>query len=278
MAIAANDLFAKLVLAGLRFFLASILLFSLVLIRKLTPIIEKRLWMQLFLLSILQISLQYFFFYNGLAHTSGMKGAILSSSGTFFIVVLAHFLYNNDKIDWRKAIGLGTGFIGIILVNYGKSLSFDFTWGGEGFMIISGLVSAFGTILAKRLAQRVDPLVLTAWQMLLGSVLLLLIGFPGLEPHAIVFSLGAVLLLLYSALLSAVAFSLWYSILKYNKAGVISVYQFMIPVTGAILSAVFIPGEKVTIYMFGALILVALGIVIVNRSDNIHILPRNSKC
>jgi len=79
-----------------------------------------------------------------------------------------------------------------------------------------------------------------------------------------IFTLQAWGLLFYAAFLSAAAFSLWYSLLKYNKAGEISIYKFMIPVSGAVLSALFVPGEKLNILMGAALLLVAVGIVVVN--------------
>lgn len=262
---APDDRYAIIVLAGIRFFIASLLIFALIVVGiRQAPKVNRKILPQLFLLGLLQISLQYFFFYNGLAHTSGMKGAILSSAGIFFVVVLAHFVYVDDRLDWRKILGLIAGFAGIILINSGKNFTFDFSWQGEGFMILSGLVSALGTILAKRISKEVHPFVLTAWQMLLGSLLLIAVGLPGLKPHAMVFTNKALLLLFYSAFLSATAFSLWYAILKYNKAGEISVYKFMTPVSGTILSALFIPGERLTLNMFMALALVALGVIIVN--------------
>ncbi len=64
--------------------------------------------------------------------------------------------------------------------------------------------------------------------------------------------------------LSALAFALWYSILKYNKAGEISIYKFLVPVSGALLSAMFIPGEKLNEFILAALALVAVGIVAIN--------------
>ena len=265
LGMAPDDRYAIIVLAGIRFFIASLLIFALIVVGiRQAPKVNRKILPQLFLLGLLQISLQYFFFYNGLAHTSGMKGAILSSAGIFFVVVLAHFVYVDDQLDWRKILGLIAGFAGIILINSGKNFTFDFSWQGEGFMILSGLVSALGTILAKRISKEVHPFVLTAWQMLLGSLLLIAVGLPGLKPHAMVFTNKALLLLFYSAFLSATAFSLWYAILKYNKAGEISVYKFMTPVSGTILSALFIPGERLTLNMFMALALVALGVIIVN--------------
>ena len=270
LGIALDDRSAIIVLAGIRFFLASLLIFILIVVGiRQSPKVSGKVLPQLFLLGLLQISLQYFFFYNGLAHTSGMKGAILSSVGIFFVVIIAHFVYTDDRLDWRKIIGLITGFTGIVLINSGQHFTFTFTWQGEGFMILSGLVSAIGTILAKRISKEVHPFVLTAWQMLLGSLLLIAVGLPGLKPHAMVFTNKALILLLYSAFLSATAFSLWYAILKYNKAGEISVYKFMTPVSGAMLSALFIPGEHLTLNMFMALALVALGVIVVNYQTKI---------
>ena len=265
LGISPDDRSAIIVLAGIRFFLASLLIFILLVVGiRQSPKVQRKMLPQLFLLGLLQISLQYFFFYNGLAHTTGMKAAILSSAGIFFVVVLAHFIYVDDRLDWRKIIGLIAGFAGIIMINSRQHFTFDFSWKGEGFMLLSGLVSALGTILAKRISKEVHPFVLTAWQMLLGSLLLIAVGLPGLKPQAMVFTNKAMLLLIYSAFLSATAFSLWYAILKYNKAGEISVYKFMTPVSGAILSALFIPGEHLTLNMFIALGLVALGVIIVN--------------
>lgn len=258
------------VLAGIRFLIASVIIFALIIVGiRQSPKVKISMLPQLILLGLLQISLMYFFFYNGLAHTSGMKGAVLSSAGIFFVVVLAHFVYVDDRLGWRKILGLIAGFAGIILINSGKNFTFDFSWQGEGFLIISGLVSAFGTILAKKISKEIHPFVLTAWQMLLGSLILIAVGLPSLQPQAMVFTNKALLLLLYSAFLSATAFSLWYAILKYNKAGEISVYKFMTPVSGTMLSTLFIPGERLTFNMFIALALVALGVIIVNYQRKI---------
>lgn len=263
--IAPNDEFALILFAGIRFFLASLIILGII-----SFILRQRVKVkintipQLFFLGVLQISLQYFFFYNGLAHTSGMKGAILSSAGTFFVVLLAHFVYTNDRLNWRKGFGLMVGLGGIILVNWGQHFTLDFSWQGEGFMILSGLASALGTIYAKHLAKEIHPFIMTFWQMLLGSLLLITFGLSGLKSHMLIFTPKASALLIYSAFLSATAFSLWFALLKYNKAGEISVYNFMTPVAGSILSALFIPGERLSPNLFIALGLVALGIIVVN--------------
>ncbi|WP_234031495.1 DMT family transporter [Lentibacillus cibarius] len=262
---AADDVIAKVVFAGMRFLLAGLmLLIGMVFIRPKALKVTRRQVLVLVIFGVIQTSLQYFFFYNGLGNTSGMQGAILVSSGTFFTVMLAHFFYRDDRLNWQKTIGLAAGFTGIVAANWGEEFQFSFQLTGEGFMILAALTGAIGTIMAKELAVGIHPFALTGWQLTIGSSLMLAFGLPQLEAKAIVFTPFGWGLLLYAAMLSAVAFALWYSLLKYNKAGEISIYKFVTPVSGTILSAIFIPGENLTIMILGALGLVAVGILAVN--------------
>lgn len=260
-----EDTNAKIVFAGMRFLLAGvILLVGMFLVNRKALVVTKRQVLFLIMFGIIQTAIHYYFFYNGLAHVSGMKGAILVSSGTFFTVILAHFFYRNDRLNMPKTIGLIAGFAGIIVANWGQSFQLGFELKGEGFMILAALTGAVGTIMAKELAVGIHPFALTGWQLTFGSVIMLLVGLPRMKPGAIEFTPLGWGLLIYAALLSAIAFALWYSLLKYNKAGEISIYKFVTPVAGTILSAFFIPNENLTILILGSLMLVAIGIVSIN--------------
>ena len=71
------------------------------------------------------------------------------------------------------------------------------------------------------------------------------------------------------AVLSAVAFSLWTLLLKYNKVGKIAVFYFLIPVFGTILSSIFVDENIFNIKTFIALILVCIGIFLVNKQKKV---------
>jgi drug/metabolite transporter (DMT)-like permease len=260
-----EDMIGKIVLAGMRFFIAGImLLVFLIFLLKKSIKISKNNFMKLFILAIIQTTFQYFFFYVGLSNATGSKSSILTSVGSFIVVIIAHFYYKDDKINKRKSLGLILGFLGIIIINLGNGFNVDFNIYGEGFIIISTTLGAVGTIMAKELSKTINPFVITTWQMLLGSSILLIFGLPQLSSDAIVFTFKGVVLLFYAAFLSATAFSLWYSLLKYNKAGEISIYKFVIPVSGSILSIIFLKGEVFTLNTFIALIFVSLGIMAIN--------------
>ena len=66
---------------------------------------------------ILQTTLQYIFFYIGMANTTGSKGSVINASNAFFSIITAHFFLKGEKINIKKVVGCTIGFIGVILVN-----------------------------------------------------------------------------------------------------------------------------------------------------------------
>ena len=97
-AIAPSDTPSLMLFAGARFFLAGVMLLGYsTLTRK--PIVQppRRLG-QLGLLGLVSTAGQYLFYYIGLAHSTGVKVSIITSTSTFFSVLIAHFLYANDKL------------------------------------------------------------------------------------------------------------------------------------------------------------------------------------
>lgn len=265
--IALDDISARMLIAGARFLLAGLMVFAAqrFLMGEGVGVPRDRL-PSLFLLGLAQTGLQYFFFYNGVAVVSGIKSAILNAVGNFFVVLLAHFIYTNDRLNWGKVVGLIAGFAGIATANWvpGTALTWDFRLRGEGFMVLAGLTSAFGTFYAKRLGRSLNPIAVNAYQLSLGSLLLLLLGGPALAEGTLRPSPLFWVLFIYSAFLSAAAFSIWYILLKHNKAGEITIYRFVIPISGAVLSVLVLPEEQFTSSILAALLLVTAGIIAVN--------------
>ena len=118
-------------------------------------------------------------------------------------------------------------------------------------------------MLSKNAASNGDSMTITGWQLFIGGAVLCLIGLPRgrLNPAGP----EAFLLLGYMILLSAVAFVIWTALLYYNPVGKITVYNFMTPVFGVILSAACL-GENLWDWRYlVALALVCFGIFAVNR-------------
>lgn len=107
---------------------------------------------------------------------------------------------------------------------------------------------------------------ITAYQTLFGSILLIVIGLL-LDGQVEGFTWKSSLLLVYMAMLSTVAFSLWTMLLKYNTVGKVAVYGFSIPIFGVLFSAMFLGEQAFSLKNLAALILVSGGILIVNKRD-----------
>ena len=262
-----NDVGSKLVFAGYRFALAGILVLLLEIIIKKKPFVfSKKQFAQITLLGLTQTALQYIFFYIGMSYTTGVRGSIINGTGTFVSIILAHFIYKNDKLNFNKIIGCVIGFLGVIIVNLnGQSLGgTSFTFKGEGLVMIAAIVFAAAAIYGKRITQNQEPSLVTGLQLFIGGVILTILGwFLGGSLKG--FTIASTSLLIYMALLSSVAFVIWTQLLKYNKVGIISVFNFLVPVFGTLLSSMFLGENIFDIKILVALILVCYGIFLVYK-------------
>lgn len=264
--IATDDIPSKVVFAGYRFLFAGALLLLFALAQR-KPIgrMTTAQFGQLTILGLTQTTLQYTFFYIGLAFTTGVNGSIMNATGTFFSVLLAHFIYQNDKLSFNKALGCILGFVGVMLVNFHSGLrDFSFVWHGDGFIILAAFILSASTLYGKRISQTVDPTVMTGWQLAIGGVALLAGGYLS-GGRLDVTGVAAVAILGYLTLLSAIAFALWSMLLKVNRVSMIAPFNFVIPVAGTMLSAIFL-GENILELKYAvALVLVCSGIWWVNK-------------
>ena len=266
--IGADDIPTKLVFAGYRFVAAGLVLLAIAVLRgKPLGLPERRMLGQVTLLGLMQTTLQYVFFYIGLSHATGVKSSIMNATGTFFSVLLAHYIYKNDRLSYRKALGCLVGFAGVMVVNFSEGLlSFEFTLLGEGFVVIAAFVLSAASIYGKKISQGLDAMVLTGYQLAIGGVALLLLGWAtGGELSG--FTVQSSALLLYLVVLSSAAFSLWTVLLKHNRVSMVTVFNFMIPVFGTLLSALFLDEHFLEWKNGVALVLVCGGIWLVTQDD-----------
>ena len=262
-----DNIGSKLVFAGYRFALAGILvlLFEAITTKNIFNF-SKRQFGQITILGLTQTALQYIFFYIGLSYTTGVRGSIINGTGTFVSIILAHFIYKNDKLNFNKIIGCIIGFLGVVIVNFnGQSLEgSSFTFIGDGFVLIAAIIFAASAIYGKKITQTQKPSIVTGFQLFIGGVILTILGLT-LGGSLKGFTLASTSLLIYMALLSSVAFVIWTQLLKYNKVGIISVFNFLIPVFGTLLSSIFLGENIFDIKILVALILVCLGIFLVYK-------------
>lgn len=192
---------------------------------------ERKAAKEIIWLSLLQTIIQYFFFYMGLAHTSGVKASIIEAVNVFIAILVAGFLFHQEKITSRKIIGCVLGFAGVVLINL-NGMNFQFSLAGEGAIFFSTVAYAFSSVFVKKFSQRFNPVMLSAYQFMIGGIVLIVAGW-GMGGHITKVTPAGIGLLVYLAMVSAVAYSLWGILLKYNPVSRVTVFGFMNPVFGS---------------------------------------------
>lgn len=255
------------VFAGTRFFcagLATLLLCAV--LHRAFPIPQREDLPAITVIGLVQTMGQYLFYYIGLAHTTGVRASILNSASAFLTVLLSALIWRKtEHMTLKKWIGCFMGLGGVLLVNSGGSLGAEpMTLLGEGAILTSTLFVAVGAVCSKTLTQGRDPFLITGWQLTLGGGLLLLCGLAMGGILGTITPLS-VSLMAYMVFISAVAFTIWTFLLKYNPVAKIAVFSFLTPVFGALLSSLVLSESLLSPVTLAALALVAGGVIIVNR-------------
>lgn len=263
LGIAPTDYASLLLFAGIRFCIAGVMLLALAILTRRSIALTPRLFGEMALLGLGQTAIVYFLLYVGFVNTTGVKASIMTATNTFFAVLIAHFVFANDRLTPRRIIGCLIGFAGVVVINFtAAGIDLHFSWLGEGLIVLASLVLSFAQIYGRQLSQQMDATVMTGWQLLLGGAMLTGAGLVG-HGHFVQFSLEAGALIVYLAAVSAVAFSLFGVLYKHNPVSLIAAFSFLIPVFGVLCSGLLLGEPLLQWKNFVALILVSLGIWLV---------------
>jgi drug/metabolite transporter (DMT)-like permease len=223
-------------------------------------------WYFIIAFTLMNTTLHYFFFYIGMSHSEGSRAAILNSLSTFLVVLLACACFRSDRLTSRKILGCSVGFSGILALNLGGAESGQFSWLGDGMIILNALCSALANLMTRRLSRMVDVFVGTGYSLSIGGMLLIISGlyFDGTLPNI---NMSGILCLMLLICISALGFTLYNKLLSLNPMGKVAIYNSLIPIVGAITSCLCL-GEIFHAKYALAGGLAALGIYIINKGKN----------
>lgn len=265
------DTGSQLLFAGTRFFLAGLAVAVAHAIATRTLRIPGRrdLWAA-FRISLFQTFGQYLLYYIGLAHSTGVNGAISQGIDVFASLIISAVIFRMERLTPQKVAGALIGFCGILLADAGSRAAGaggGFTLTGEGFVMLATVSSALASVLTRKYAQDTDPMVLCGWQFMMGGAGLFACGAV-LGGHVATPGPAGLGILAWLVMVSAVAYGIWSVLLRDNDVSRVSVYTFTLPIFGVILSLLLLGDEGTALgpMTFVALALVSLGILVVERA------------
>jgi drug/metabolite transporter (DMT)-like permease len=229
-------------------------------------------WLRILKIAILSTAAFYGFFFLGMSKTSAASTAAVDAAGPIISAVMAHFVLHDDRLTSRRMLAILIAFVGILGIALSR--------GGSGpgavsiigcSLILTGLVfSAAGTMLVITYRGRYTLERLTGCQQLIGGALLLVVALAAERPFAGKLPDGRfAAMLLWLSLVSAVAFRIWYGLVRQYKIGSLSVFSFMTGLWGVILSAAVLK-DPITPQFAMGLVAVIAGVLIMRTERSSH--------
>ena len=251
--------------AGLRFAVASLVLFSIIRIRKLTIPFTRDAKKVYFSLGVLSFSTAYALVYWGEQYISSGLSSILFASFPFWVAIFSHLMLRNERLDWYKSAGIIVGFVGLLVI-----FAVDLRWSeGESVagivaVVASTIFQAYSLILVKKYGQSIDPFVMNFVGMSLGCLILLGLGLSLEANRTLSWNASAIGSILYLAVIGSVlTFVTYYWLLKRIEAVYLALTSFINPVVAVILGAMVL-GEALNTAVFAGAMLVLAGILLAN--------------
>lgn len=186
------------------------------------------------------------------------KTAVLTYTMAFWTLLFA-WMFLDEKLRQRQWTSLVVAAVGLALILVPFTLFQALM--SKGLAILAGATWALASIVLKKLdhTKQIDPVVFAAWQMLFGSLPLIVVSL--LVPSApIQWSPEFVAVLLYNVIPgSAIAWILWFYALRHLSTDTASLGALLTPVLSIPIAAVHL-GEipSVTELLGMGLILIAL--------------------
>lgn len=267
----ADDTASIILFAGVRFFLAgflTVVIFSIINKRPLLP--KKQSVKPILILSQFQTVLQYIFFYLGLAHTTGVNASIINGTSVFIALLLTCLVFRQERLTLPKIIGTVLGFLGVFVAGFFASDSTKGFQIGDIFILLSSTSYAFSSVFMKKYSNENNPAMLSGYQFMLGGLVMTAVGLA-MGGSINVGSTKGIAVVFYLAFVSAVAYSLWSILLKFNDVSRIAVFGSFTPIFGFVLSYLLL-GENTSALLYNllGLLLVVAGMTIVNIKKSLN--------
>jgi len=262
-------------LATLRFAIATplLLIITLLLQGPRSLRIERRDLPVLFGLAMTGVTLQYIVQLVAMTYTSVTNTALLINMGTFFVLVPAA-LFLKQRFSADNWFGVILAFLGAALIVTRGNFALTPNFVGDGLVLVSAALWAIYVLIGNKLAGKYSVLTQLNYIFIIGFIGLL--PFYFITPHHDIRALAPVswATLLYLAIVCSIIAYFFFNdaIIKIGPAQT-AIYQYFEPMF-AIIFAVALLGEPLTIYVLLGAALIIAGIAMADNNLKVlgHIL------
>ncbi|NKE06641.1 DMT family transporter [Mesobacillus selenatarsenatis] len=247
---------SPLLLVGLRFSIAGLLMA--VLVRKRIRPDKLVDWGRIFIIGLMQTAGVMGCIFLSLRTITAGESSILTFTNPLMVVIMGTIFLGirYRLLQWLGAI---IGFIGVF-ITLGFHLQLTV---GTLFGLGAAVFWSIGTILIKQWGSRFNVWVLTAYQMLFGGIILLLMGITLETPKLTITPISISVILWLAIMASIVQFAIWFYLINQGDPGKTSAFLFLAPFFGVLTGWVLL-NEVVECHVYAGGALIFTGIFLVN--------------
>lgn len=235
--------------------------------------IDREDWKYLGSFALLTVAIYQFVFAKGIEMTTATESSLLITTAPIWVFLITLAL-GTEEYNWRRMAGVLVGFGGVAMVILGGrdalSGGLNTNLAGDFVMIAAAILWASYAVFSRPLLKKYSPMKLVAYMHILGSIIIIPVGFTqlmALEP----WNMGVVpwlCILQYSLLAGVYAFMVWYRGVQTIGASQTMLFQYFVPLVALVAAFLILKEQPTWVQIVG--VLVTLGGVHAAREHNSH--------
>lgn len=261
--------------AGLRFLLASFILYAMMLVRKETLPRGKLFVVLAVFLGLTAFSVPYALVYWGQRLIPSALSSILFATYPFFVALFSRAFLPSEKLNGLKIFGVVLAFAGVYLI-FSSELAGNTSLaiGGMAAIIASAFIQALSLVFLKKYGETFSPIGINFAAMSIGAALLLIASVIGESYSAVSLTNEALFSIAFLAVFgNVVAFVSYFWLVKHVETVLLSMTSFVTPIIAVVLGALILH-EALSPRIFSGATLVLCGILAANGKDLAQMIAR----
>ena len=226
--------------------------------------IERKDWLRLALLGLLNVPINQALFLEGLQHTSAAYSAVLYAMTPALVFILTLVIHREAPTRW-KILGIIMAFVGVAMIVFekGAALTSDTTLGN--LMIFAAVVAwALYTLIGKPLVEKYGALRTTGLNMAVGALIYLPIGLltSDMSEVSVISAISWTEILYMAIMASVVNYFLWFYALGKLETSRVAIFQNLQPVMTTVLALLLGTATITTNFVVGG-VMALIGVILV---------------
>ncbi|NOR35392.1 MAG: EamA family transporter [Woeseiaceae bacterium] len=258
---------SPILIVGVRVFVASIVIWGIVLAAGLPIPRSLSAWMAFFWMGLLNNVFPFLLIVWGQKEIESGLAGILTAAAPIFSVIVAGVWLKDEPVTRPKLLGAVLGLIGVaVLIGPNALAGLDVNLLAQVAVLGAALSYAFAGVYARRFTRmNVDPIVAAAGQLLMSSFIMIILVFTFDSPAELIESSAKVwtAVIVMAIFSTALAYILYFRLLATAGATNAILVTLLIPVTAILLGAVFLD-ERLQWLHFLGMAVIALGLSVID--------------